>query len=68
MKTTLFLIFISFISFISCHSIIQKGINLIKEFEGCELEAYQDSAGVWTIGYGITNSDKSITGTSIYEG
>ena len=23
-------------------------------FEGCELEAYQDSVGVWTIGYGHT--------------
>ena len=41
MKTTLCLIFISFISFISCRSISQKGINLIKEFEGFELEAYQ---------------------------
>ncbi len=28
------------------------GIALIKEFEGCRLEAYQDSVGVWTIGYG----------------
>ena len=31
-----------------------EGINLIKHFEGCELEAYQCSAGVWTIGYGHT--------------
>ncbi len=29
-------------------------IDLIKEFEGCKLTAYQCSAGVWTIGYGIT--------------
>ena len=29
-----------------------EGISLIKKFEGCELEAYQDSVGVWTIGYG----------------
>jgi GH24 family phage-related lysozyme (muramidase) len=29
-----------------------KGISLIKEFEGCKLAAYQDSIGVWTIGYG----------------
>lgn len=29
-----------------------KGIALIKEFEGCKLTAYQDSVGVWTIGYG----------------
>ncbi|NIF35261.1 lysozyme [Enterobacter sp. Tr-810] len=31
-----------------------KGISLIKEFEGCKLTAYQDSVGVWTIGYGWT--------------
>ena len=27
---------------------------LIKEFEGLRLHAYQDSAGVWTIGWGHT--------------
>lgn len=31
-----------------------KGIALIKQFEGCKLLAYQDSVGVWTIGYGWT--------------
>ena len=31
-----------------------EGVALIKKFEGCELEAYQCSAGVWTIGYGHT--------------
>lgn len=31
-----------------------KGISLIKQFEGCKLKAYQDSVGVWTIGYGWT--------------
>lgn len=30
----------------------QEGIALIKRFEGLELEAYQDVAGIWTIGYG----------------
>lgn len=30
------------------------GVTLLKEFEGCKLEAYQDVAGVWTIGYGHT--------------
>ena len=30
----------------------QKGIDLIKHFEGCELNAYKCPAGVWTIGYG----------------
>lgn len=33
----------------------QAGVNLIKSFEGCKLTAYQDSAGVWTIGYGHTS-------------
>ena len=32
-----------------------KGIALIKQFEGCKLTAYQDSVGVWTIGYGWTH-------------
>lgn len=31
-----------------------RGIELIKHFEGCYLGAYQDSVGVWTIGYGHT--------------
>ena len=33
----------------------QAGIDLIKSFESCRLTAYQDSVGVWTIGYGHTN-------------
>ena len=32
----------------------QKGLELIKHFEGCELTAYKCPAGVWTIGYGHT--------------
>jgi GH24 family phage-related lysozyme (muramidase) len=48
--------------------ISKKGINLIKEFEGCQLKAYKDEVGVWTIGYGITNADKSITGTTVKKG
>jgi lysozyme len=28
--------------------------NLIREFEGCKLRSYQDSVGVWTIGWGHT--------------
>lgn len=32
----------------------EKGVALIKVFEGCKLTAYQDSVGVWTIGYGWT--------------
>lgn len=31
-----------------------RGLNLIKSFEGLELKAYKDIAGVWTIGYGHT--------------
>lgn len=30
------------------------GINLIKNYEGLKLTAYQDSVGIWTIGYGET--------------
>lgn len=37
----------------------EKGINLIKEFEGLRLDAYQCSASVWTIGYGHTSGVKS---------
>lgn len=43
-------------------------LDLVKEFEGCRLTAYRDEVGVWTIGYGITNSDKNITGTTIKRG
>lgn len=32
----------------------QTGIDLIKKFEGCRLDAYKCPAGVWTIGYGHT--------------
>lgn len=35
--------------------ISEKGLNIIKEFEGCRLEAYRDPAGVLTIGYGHTH-------------
>lgn len=34
--------------------ISQKGIDLIKKFEGCRLDSYKCSAGKWTIGYGHT--------------
>lgn len=29
-------------------------VDLVKGFEGVRLSAYQDSGGVWTIGYGLT--------------
>jgi len=35
----------------------QKGIDLIKQHEGCRLKAYRCPAGVWTIGYGHTGVD-----------
>ena len=41
-------------------NISNKGIELIKKFEGCRLKAYQDSVDVWTIGYGHTEG--------VYEG
>jgi len=37
--------------------ISQKGIDLIKRFEGCRLSAYKCPAGILTIGYGHTGSD-----------
>ena len=38
--------------------ISQRGIDLIKQFEGLRLEAYLCPAGVWTIGYGSTRDVK----------
>jgi GH24 family phage-related lysozyme (muramidase) len=35
-------------------SINQTGLNLIKDFEGCLLTAYDDGVGILTIGYGHT--------------
>lgn len=32
----------------------RRGQSLIKQFEGCRLVAYQDGAGIWTIGWGWT--------------
>lgn len=43
--------------------ISQKGIDLIKEFEGCKLRAYLCPAGVWTVGVGHTQGVKA--GTTI---
>ena len=41
-------------------NISNKGLELIKSFEGCHLTAYRCPAGVWTIGWGHTNG--------VYEG
>ena len=34
------------------------GLKLIESFEGLRLTAYQDSVGIWTIGYGHTKGVK----------
>lgn len=39
-------------------NISKRGIDLIKQFEGCRLKAYKCPAGVWTIGYGHTSGVK----------
>jgi lysozyme len=36
---------------------IDAGLNLLKQLEGCRLNAYQDQAGIWTIGYGHTGPE-----------
>ena len=41
-------------------NISNKGLDLIKSFEGCRLTAYKCPAGVWTIGWGHTKN--------VYEG
>ena len=38
----------------SIGQINNNGLRIVKGFEGLELRAYQDSVGVWTIGYGHT--------------
>lgn len=41
-------------------NISERGLNLIKSYEGCRLSSYKCPAGVWTIGYGHTQG--------VYEG
>ena len=45
--------------------ISENGYNIIKEFEGLRLEAYLDTGGVWTIGYGTI---KYPSGTRVAKG
>ena len=45
-----------------------KGLDLIKFYEGCKLEAYKDTGDVWTIGWGLTNYVSNITGLTIKKG
>jgi lysozyme len=35
----------------------KNGLALTESFESCELTAYQDSGGVWTIGWGHTGPE-----------
>ena len=35
----------------------EAGLGLTKRYEGLRLQAYQDSGGVWTVGYGHTGQD-----------
>ena len=37
-------------------TINQAGIDFIRDCEGCRLESYQDSRGIWTIGVGSTKN------------
>jgi len=36
--------------------ITPDGLEIVKYFEGCRLTSYQDTAGIWTIGYGHTKN------------
>lgn len=42
----------------------QTTAEFIKKFEGCKLTAYQDQAGIWTIGWGTTR----INGAPVVKG
>jgi len=54
--------------------ISEKGLKLIKKWEGCPTDkdgmcvAYQDCIGVWTIGYGMIDSDYHYTGIHVKKG
>jgi lysozyme len=41
------------------YSYSPRGLALTKQFEGLRLCSYQDSGGVWTIGYGHTGGVRS---------
>lgn len=38
-------------------TINQAGLDLLKKWESCRLQAYKDIAGIWTVGYGHTGPD-----------
>lgn len=41
----------------------QKGLDLLKKWEGLRTKAYRDTGGIWTIGYGHTAAAGSPTPT-----
>lgn len=41
-------------TFVPATEVSDIGIELIKHFESCKLQAYEDSGGIWTIGWGAT--------------
>ena len=46
----------------STYTLSKDGVNLIKQYESLRLTSYQDSGGVWTIGYGTTMINGSPVG------
>ena len=48
-------------------SVSKDAIDIIKRYEGLNLNSYQDSVGIWTIGYGTTriNGQPVVQGLSI---
>lgn len=44
-----------------------EGLEKIKQWEGLRLTAYQDTGGVWTIGYGSTDKEYAYSGNKISE-
>jgi len=51
----------------SSYTASADAVNLIKQFEGKRLTSYQDSVGIWTIGYGTTmiNGSPVVAGMTI---
>jgi lysozyme len=52
------LYFIEDITYEAPVQVSPEGLEKLKQFEGLELTAYQDVAGIWTIGYGHTGGVK----------
>lgn len=48
--------------------ISQKGLDLVKQFEGFRSAPYKDQAGLWTIGYGCRIADPTLYPTGVTEG